>query len=282
MRFIALAASFLALAPATAFAQAENAPEGSALDGDYLIVGAGAVYGPSYEGSDDYRFSPIPLVQGSLGGIDISPRPGGVALDFIPDADDAKVGFSLGPVGAFSGNRRNQIKDPVVRASGKLKNAIDLGVNGGITFYKLLSDYDSLTVSSDIRWNVNKAHRGQVITPGVSYTTPLSKGVLVSLGVRAKHVDDDYADYYFSVSPGQSAATGGALPVYQAEGGWISYGANALVGVDFDGDVTNGGLAGFVIGAYSKLTGDAKRTPYTSLRGSSNQWNIGAGLAYTF
>lgn len=281
MRLIALAAA-LALVPAAAFAQSENAPEGSALDGDYLIVGAGGVYGPSYEGSDDYRIAPFPMVQGRLGGVTITPRPGGVALDFIPDGDDPKIGFSLGPVGTFSGNRNNRIKDPVVRAAGKLKNAVDLGVNGGVTVYKLLSDYDSLTVSADAKWNVNKAHRGMVITPSVSYTTPLSKGILASLGVSAKHVDDDYADYYYSVSPLQSAATGGALPVYQAKGGWVSYGVNALVGVDFDGDVTNGGLAGFVLGAYNKLSDDAKRTPYTALRGDSDQWNVGVGLAYTF
>jgi outer membrane scaffolding protein for murein synthesis (MipA/OmpV family) len=283
MRYsLSLAASLLAFAPAAAFAQSANAPEGSALDGDYLIVGAGAAYTPSYEGSDDYIVTPIPIVQGNLAGVAITPRPGGVALDFIPDGKDPKFGFSLGPVATFSGNRHSRIKDPVVRASGKLKNAVDAGVNGGFTAYKLLNPYDSLTISADVKWNVNKASRGMVITPAVSYTTPLSKGILVSLTANLKHVDDDYANYYYTVTPTQSAATAGALPVYQSKGGWVGYGLNGLVGIDLDGDITNGGVSAFVLGGYTKLTGEAKRTPFTSLRGDSSQWRIGAGLAYTF
>lgn len=283
MRFtFAVAASLLALAPATAFAQAENAPEGSKLDGDYLVVGAGGIYGPSYEGSDDHVFSPVPLVQGRLGGVGINPRAGGLALDLIPDGDRPKVGLQFGPMVSYTGTRHRQIKDPVVRASGKLKESIDVGFNAGFTVYRLLSDYDSLSISADSRWNVNDAHQGTVITPGVTYTTPLSRGALVSIGFNLKHVDDDYADYYYSVSPDQSAATGGVLPVYQAEGGWVSYGVNALLGYDLDGDLTNGGLSLFALGNYSRLMGDAKRTPYTSLRGSANQWTIGGGVAYTF
>ena len=50
----------------------------------------------------------------------------------------------------------------------------------------------------------------------------------------------------------------------------------------FDGDLTNGGLAGFVTGGYTKLLDDAKRTPLTSVRGDSDQWLAGAGLAFTF
>jgi outer membrane protein len=277
-----LAASLAAFAPAVAFAQNEAVPEGSVFDRDHLTVGVGAIYGPSYEGSDDYVFSPIPVVQGKVAGVSITPRPGGVALDFIPDADDARIGFSLGPVVSYSGNRKRQIEDPVVRASGKLKDAIDVGVNGGITVNKLLSDYDSLTVSADVKWNVNKAHRGMVVTPAVSYLTPLSRAALVTLVVSAKHVDDDYARFYYSVTPGQRAASGGVLPVYNARGGWASVGANVLAAYDLDGDLLNGGFAVVGFGGYSKLLNDAKRTPFTSLRGDADQWVGGLGVAYTF
>ena len=59
-------------------------------------------------------------------------------------------------------------------------------------------------------------------------------------------------------------------------------GINTLVAIDFDGDLTNGGLAGYVTGGYTKLLGDAKRTPLTSIRGDANQWLAGAGLTFTF
>ena len=93
-------------------------------------------------------------------------------------------------------------------------------------------------------------------------------------------MDDDFANYYFTVSPAGAVASG--LPTFRASSGWKNVGVNALVGVDFDGDLTNGGLAGFVTGGYTRLLNDAKRTPLTSIRGDSDQWLAGAGLAFTF
>ena len=46
--------------------------------------------------------------------------------------------------------------------------------------------------------------------------------------------------------------------------------------------VIQGRLAGFVNGGYTRLLGDARRTPLTSLRGDADQWLAGAGLAFTF
>lgn len=277
--FIA-AAMFATATPAMAQVQTETAPPQSVFDGDYITIGGGAIYGPSYEGSDDQVVSAIPIAQGSLGGIDFSPRPGGLAFDLIPDGKDPKFGFSLGPVATYTRNRRSDIKDPVVRAAGKLKSAVDVGVNAGVTAYKLLNAYDSLTLSSDVRWNVNSASKGMIVTPSLSYSTPLSRAAVVSVGVSAKHVDGDYARYYYSVTPAQSAASG--LPVFAARGGWVNVGVNALAGYDLDGNLLNGGFALFALGRYSKLLNDAKRTPYTSIRGDDMQWTIGGGLAYTF
>ena len=267
-------------------AQAQNAgesggpPAATVFDSDYLTVGIGAGYAPSYEGSDDYVFYPQPVIQGSLAGIAITPRPGGIALDVIPDGRDAKVGFSLGPVVRLRANRDGRIEDPVVKRLGKLDSAVEVGANAGVTLYDLLSGYDSLTLSSDVKWDVANAHEGMTISPSLSYFTPVSRGAAVSLSLGAEHVDDDYADYYFSVSPAGSVASG--LPTFQADGGWKSVGAVALLGVDFDRDLTNGGLAGFVTGGYTRLLGDAKRTPLTSIRGDADQWLAGAGLAFTF
>jgi len=275
----ALALPALAL-PLAAQAQTRALDEPTVFDGDHLTVGIGVGYAPSYEGSDDYVVYPQPVIQGRLAGIDISPRPGGLALDFIPDARDAKVGFSLGPVARLRANRDSNIKDPVVRRLGKLDKAIEVGANAGVTIYDLATGYDSLTLSSDVKWDVAKAHKGMTISPMLSYFTPVSRGMAVGLSIGAEHVDDDYADYYFSVSPAGTVASG--LPTFQADGGWKSAGANLLLGIDFDGNLANGGLAGFVNGGYTRLLGDAKRTPLTSIRGDADQWLVGAGIAFTF
>lgn len=274
------AIALLCISNTSAMAQDAVAPESSVFDGDHLTVGAGVIYGPSYDGSDDYVASVVPVVQGNLKGIAITPRPGGVALDVIPDGDDAQIGFSFGPVATLSSNRASQIEDPVVRAAGKLDTAIELGANAGMTFYKLLHGYDSLTVSADVKWDVAGAHSGNVITPTISYFTPLSRAALVTVSASLKHVDDDYARYYYSVSPEQSAASG--LPLYAAKCGWESWSLGAFAGYDLNGNALDGGFAVFFIGAYSRLMNDAKATPYTSQRGDADQWTGAIGLGYTF
>ena len=145
-----------------------------------------------------------------------------------------------------------------------------------MTFYKLLHQYDSLTVSADVKWDVNGAHSGRTISPTLTYFTPLSRGALVSLSVGARHVDDDYADYYYSVSPAQNVASG--LPQYQANGGWDSWNVGLLGGYDLNGNALDGGLAVFALANYSKMLNDAKDTPYTSIRGDADQWLVGVGV----
>lgn len=275
-----LAAALCAGIPAAALAQEAPAPETNVLAGDHLTIGAGLIYGPSYDGSDDYVASPVPVVQGNLKGIAITPRPGGVALDLVPDGKDARIGFSLGPVATLSSNRASQIGDPVVRAAGKLDDAIELGANGGVTIYRVLHRFDSLTISADAKWDVAGSHSGRTISPTVSYFTPLSRAALVTLSASLKHVDDDYARYYYSVSPAQGTASG--LPRFDAKGGWESWSLGMLAGYDLNGNALDGGFAVFVIGAYSRLMNDAAATPYTSLRGDADQWTGALGLGYTF
>lgn len=289
MKTFALAASLaLGLAAAPALAQEEQvttgpaedvAGSGTVYDGDWFSVGGGIGYGPSYDGSDDYTAYPVPLVQGSLGGVGIQPRPAGIALDFIPDAKNS-VGFAFGPVAKLRLNRSRQIKDPVVEAAGKLKKAIEVGANAGVSVPGVLNPYDSLSAGVDVLWDVNGAHKGMTISPTVSYFTPLSRGIAASLSLSAEHGDDDFADYYYSVSPTQSLTSG--LPTYTASGGWTKAGATLLTGFDLDGDLTNGGLAVVLVGGYSRMLGDAKDTPYTSIRGSADQWFAAAGIGFTF
>ncbi len=155
-----------------------------------------------------------------------------------------------------------------------------VGVNAGVTQRRLLHDYDSVTVSVDAKWNVNDAYGGMIVSPQVSYLTPLSPGIAVSATLSAKHVDDDYARYYYSVSPVQAARSG--LPQFAAKGGWASASAGLLAAFDLGGDLRDGGFAIVGLASYTRLMNDAKRTPFTSVRGDADQWLVGAGVAYTF
>lgn len=280
-----LAAGLIAFA-APAFAQESDngttvPPERSetVFDGDFLSIGIGAGLGPSYSGSDDYVVFPLPVIQASVGGIAISPRPAGLAVDFISDSDRG-VSFDLGIAGRMRSDRVNQIEDPVVKSLGRLDRAVEIGPTAGVKFPGLLNPFDSLTVSLDAAWDVAGAHNGMTVSPRVTYFTPLSRGAAASLSIGASFVDDDFADYYYSLSPAQSASSG--LAAFEAQGGLESLGTNLLLAFDLDGDVTNGGLSLVAIGGYSRLMGDARRTPLTSERGSADQFLAGLGIGYTF
>jgi outer membrane scaffolding protein for murein synthesis (MipA/OmpV family) len=278
-----MAAGALALAlAAPAFAQDGPAPEAeeSVFEGDYLSVALGAAYGPSYDGSDDYVIYPAALVQGSLGGVDFTSRGAGVALDFISDPSDG-VGFDLGVTGQVRGNRAKRIEDPVVESLGELGHAIEIGPTAGVGLSGLLNPYDSLSIGLDLSWDVNGAHGGMVIEPSVTYFTPLSRGIAASLSLSAEHGDGDFLDYYYSVSAAQALASG--LPAFDPDGGgWTEAGGNLLLGFDLDGNLENGGLALVVVAGYTRMLGDAERSPFTSVRGDADQWGGALGLGYTF
>lgn len=279
MRIAAVVAAALAIALAAPAAAQDGNDQTSVFDGDYLSVGVGAAYGPSYAGSDDYVVYPAPLIQGSLHGIAIDPRSGGVALDFIPDPDDG-VGFNLGIAGRVRLDRAHHIEDPVVRRLGKLDTAVEIGPTAGVTIPHLLNPYDSLTLGADVLWDVAGAHHGMVVDPSIAYFTPLSRGIAASLSLSAEYGDGKFADYYYSVAPAGAAASG--LPAFDADSGFTRAGANLLLGFDLDGNLENGGLAVIVLGGYSRMLGDAKRSPLTSIRGSADQWLGAVGLGYTF
>ena len=282
MKLLLAATGSLALAcAAPAMAQNVEAlpdgPDGEAtvFDGNWFSIGAGAVYSASYDGSDDYVVSPIPIVQGKIGGVRISPRAGGAALDFVnDDSDGAKI--SAGVAARLNRNRASQIEDPVVLSYGELDTAFEVGPSVGISLPGLLNPYDSLSFNIETLFDVAGAHDGTLVSPGVTYFTPVSRGAAISLSVSGSYVDDDYADYYYSVP------AGGALPAYQADGGWDRVGVNLLTGVDLDGNLANGGLALIAMGGYSRMLGDGKRTQFTSIRGDADQWMGALGIGYTF
>jgi len=287
---IAIAAMLSALAAGPALAQDsdEQGPPPIDMDdtvfaGDYLSIGVGVALNPSYQGSDDYVFTVLPIAQGSLGGVDISPRAGGLTLDFIPDPDEG-VGLDLGIAGRLRANRASQIEDEVVENYGELDRAIEVGPSAGLTFPAVLNPYDSVTVGVAAMWDVNGAHDGMTVNPSISYSTPLSRSIFANLSLSAEWADENYHDYYYRVSDADYIGPGVA-PLTEFEpdgGGFTSMGANLLLGIDLDGNIANGGLGLVVVGGYSRVLGDAAENPFTADRGTRNQFLVGAGIGYTF
>lgn len=256
------------------------AEEESVFDDTWLGIGFGVRVDTSYDGSDDYVVYPLPAAAGSIAGVGFSPRAAGLALDLVNVDLSRDVEFSAGPVGRLRQNRVRNIQDPVVEAAGKLDTAIEVGATFGLTFKRVLNKYDRVSIGTDVRWDINGAHRGFVFDPGLSYRTPVSRGVVIGATVGAQYGDTDFSDYYYSVSAAQSVASG--LPVYRADKGWFKAGTSLAAGFDLDGDIENGGFVIGMLVGYSRMLGDAKRSPFTSIRGSADQFYAATGIGYIF
>lgn len=279
----------LAMAAQAASPRQENGvpPEGtpSVFDGNWVNVGIGAGLIPTYSGSDDYFVFPLPLLTGRVGGVGFRPSGAGMVFDVLSPqpsvlAQAQKPQVSFGPAFRLRVERAVDSRDEVVEAAGRLDRALELGLAGGVTFPGVIHSLDSVTIGTSVRWDILGAHKGQVIEPAVSYLTPLSLGILVQVSATLEIVDDNFARYYQSVNPQQSAASG--LPVFDATGGLNRAGINLTAAFDLDGNALNGGFNIFTVAGYSRMLGDGANTPFTRLRGRPDQFLIGLGLGYTF
>lgn len=279
-RFTPLLIACLAASPALA----QSGPAGPAMpsaeevaDKDTLTIAGGVGYRPDYEGSDDYHLIPAAAVRGKYHGISFTTRATYLYVDVIKDS--AKFGFDFGPIIGARSNKRRHIHDDVVELLPKTKTAFEVGGFAGVSFHGLTNPYDTLALRLDVLHDVGNAHESTTFSPSLDFSTPLSIKTYASASIGAEFVSNKFADYYYSITPAGSLASG--LPAFNAGGGMKNWKASLLVNQSVTGNLLHG-LSIFGTVQYSRLTGDFKRSPIVSLRGSPNQWLAAAGLAYTW
>jgi outer membrane scaffolding protein for murein synthesis (MipA/OmpV family) len=242
-----------------------------------ITVGVGGAVVPDYEGSDDYRVIPAAAIRGKIHGISFSTRGTYLYVNVVPGSD--KVHFDAGPIVGARFNSRRHIHDDVVELLPRRKTAIEVGGFAGVSFHGVTNPYDSLGVRLDVTHDVGSAHKSTIFSPNLEFSTPLSRTTYASANVSMDFVGNRFADYYFSISPTDSVASG--LPVFDADGGMKNWKAGLLLNQSITGDLLHG-FSIFGAGQYSRLVGDFKRSPIVALRGSASQWLGAVGLAYTW
>lgn len=271
-------------APAQLHAQDEAAPVEPAADdgGDFLSLGTGVIAVPSYEGSDETIIIPELVVRGSVSGFNFFSRGPALYADVIRDERPGRsIDVGFGPVAAIRLDRTALIKDPQVKALGKLDVAIELGGWVGVTKTGVItSDYDLLSFRVDARWDVAGAHNSYIVTPTIEYGTPLSTQTFVGASVLAEYVGNDFGDYYFDIDAGGALASG-LSPYADAGDGFKRAGVNLLASHALTGDLTQGLSVVGVVGYY-RMLGDIKRSPIVAEAGSADQFIAGLGLTYSF
>lgn len=253
----------------------------SVFDGDYVIVAVGGGYVPDYSGADEYDIGYGGAVRGEMGGIGFATRGLGLELDWSPKIE-GPLSVSFGPDIRFKGTRSGSVKDDVVDLLPKLRKTVELGFGAGVSVKNVLTSADSISLSGGTRWDVSGRGAGQSASLSLSYFTALSTSMGAGLSLSTGWADGDYADYYYSITPEASVATGGQLPVYDAKGGFKDVGARLYGGMDLDGDFRNGGFGVAASLGYERLVGSAADTPIVAMRGTPDQFSALVGVGYVF
>ena len=272
----------IALSGAAAAQTVAGPPPGAAPPPERhsLTIGIGGGIGPDYEGSNETSFQPGGVVQGQVDGFDFQVRGTNLYVDLLRDAPRARTALTLGPVVQVRLERTGKIRDPRVAALGDRKTAVELGAYAGVSQRGVLNRYDSVNVELAFLHDVAGAHRSFLLTPSVSYSTPLSRRTFARAIVSADYVGEGYGRTYFDVTPAGAAASG--LAPYTVSGsGFKSAGLTGLVVQDLGGDGRKG-LGLFALAGYKRMLGQYADSPIVRDAGSANQGFAVAGLTYSF
>jgi outer membrane scaffolding protein for murein synthesis (MipA/OmpV family) len=188
--------------------------------------------------------------------------------------------FDGGAIAGVKLSRTSDVDDPRVNALPKLKTAIEVGAYAGLSYKGLTNPYDKLSLRLNAVKDVNGAHGDWVFTPSVDFSTPLSLKTFAGLSASIDIVGDDYADYYFGITP-TDATLHPELTAYDPDGGIKSYTIGMLLGQSLEGTLLEGWSL-FGTANYKRMLGDAADSPLVSDFGSRNQWFAAAGIGYTF
>lgn len=205
-----------------------------------VMVGAGAMYAPKFEGSDEFELVPIPMISATFGDR-VTIDPGGLEVDVLKSN-----GFKLTVKGGYDiGGGRDEDDSSHLRGLGDIDAGAVVGTKlsyewGPMEFY---ASVDKTIGGSD-------GLLGQV---GANVSHHYDRFIL-SAGASATFADDNHMKSYFGITAAQSARSG--LRQYEASAG--------LKRFDIEASVTYMATEHWVIrgqAAVGFLTGDAKDSP---------------------
>ena len=309
-RSLVLAASILALSAGSAVAadaivEVPAAPVFEDAPMRSVLIGGGAGFAPTYEGSDEYTVFPFPILSYDSG-VDGPRRFEFRALDDIRFHAARIAGFSAGPLAGYSFGREEDAGD-ILEGLGDVDAGIVVG--GFLSYDVELSP--SATVGADVAVKTqvtgdafderrfaglplpvrdtieDNYGYGYEVDFGVSGEFDLSPRLNLATRVGATYASNEYMRTFFGVNAQQSAnaaAAGNVVPVFGVGdnpnfaddlGGQIK---NVYVNANLAFDVTDrfqvrGGLG------YSRLIGDAADSPISV---SDNQFSGSLGVGYRF
>src|SRR4051794_33964053 len=240
-----------------------------AKPGLQVSVGLGGAYLPDYEGSNDYKPTPLwSLRLGNLYDPETYVSLVGVTLrsNFIPSEH-----WRLGVTARYIKDYDN-VEDDKVKNVSSTEKALMVGGTVGYDFLAGLKQDAALELDG----LADALHgNGYTFTPRFRFRTPVSDSLLFEASAEGTYASGDYTENFFGVTPGDAAHSG--LHPYDANSGFkdVAFRASLTYALTAHWALTG-------LGSYERLLGDAADSPIVDDRGSKNQ-GIGALLlSYRF
>lgn len=232
-----------------------------------VSLGAGGVYKPDYEGSDDYEVDGLPMLGISYRDIVVLRGPS-LMFDVIELSGTGLAdNLSFGPLLKFEPGREAD-DNPILRHLGD----IDEGALAGLFVNYELGPVDlELTVAQD----ATSRHEGLIAEIEAGYGFMMGKRVRAQLQISSTWANDDYTQAYFGITRDQARASG--LREFTAEAGVKDVGASATLHYLLS---EHWRLTGRL--AYRRLLGDAADSPLVEDEGTPNQASAAVFVSYQF
>jgi MipA family protein len=228
-----------------------------------ISIGGGAGMVPDYEGSDDYKFVPIPFAKlGFDNGMFVNLQGTTAKANLIP----SKI-WRLGPMYNYRPSRSHVDNSRV----DNMKNVSAANELGGFAGF----DYHGWFTYLDYLADIGDAYNGWLATARGGYNWVASKSWTLSFGLSTTYADDNYMSTYFGVSAADSARSG--LRTYDADAGFKDVGFDLGILCKF----TEHWSSRF-LGGYKLLIDDADESSPVTEEGSQNQIYGGLLVIYTF
>ncbi len=226
-------------------------------------IGLGIGWTPDYEGSDNYRFRAIPLLD--IRYKDVW-RLNGSKLTYSAFRSGD---FEAGPLINIQGGR-GEDSNKALEGLGNISTTLDIGVFARYSTKSML-------ISGDVRQALG-AGQGMQIRLTAGHGIFKSGNFAMGAGIRAKWMSDKAMQTNFGITPEQSANSARGLEVFDADAGVSDVSVNVISVYQITPSVRMLGLV-----SLGKLLGDAGDSPITGGGyGSSTQFIGGTGIQFMF
>ncbi len=206
--------------------------------GDHFIVGTGAAYAPTYQGSDDHRVLPVPAIDVAWGPLFANLRNGIGIAPISTDAVTVGVGATYMP-----GYRSKDVPAGVGNLS------VGLGARAFASIRE-----GGLIGTIGATKGVAGGNKGFIADASISYPIGVTPRLMLVPTLGTSWTNDKYNQRYFGISPEQSAASG--LAAFRPGSGLKD--ASAILTGSYR--LTDRLMLG-VSGGVTKLMGDVEDSP---------------------